>query len=284
MGNSAAFVLCADDYALTEGVTRGILAVLEAGRISATGAMTNRPHWQMAARELAAFDGKADLGVHFNLTCGAPLTPMVRLAPGGELPKLGALLKAGLMGTLPEDEIAAELNAQLDAFEQAMGRRPDFIDGHQHVHAMPGIRRVLARVLPQRYAQGPRPYLRVSADAPGAIFQRAHEVKKALLVTGLTAPFAARVQGEGFATNAGFSGYSAFDPKADYAAAFARYLVAPGARHLIMCHPGGLDDELRALDPVVETRPQERDFLLSQRFAELCVEAGMRLARFAELA
>lgn len=283
MASSAGFVLCADDYAMTEGVTRGILSVLEAGRLSATGAMTNRPHWSEAARELAPFVGRADLGVHFNLTCGAPLQPMVRLAPGGELPKLGTLLKAGLAGTLPEEEIAAELNAQLDAFEQAMGRRPDFIDGHQHVHAMPGVRRVLARVLPERYARGPRPYLRVSADTPGAIFRRAHEVKKALLVSGLTAPFAARLQREGFATNAGFSGYSAFDPTQDYGAAFERYLVAPGARHLVMCHPGDVDDELRALDPVVETRPLERDFLLSKRFFDLCAEAGTRLSRFGEM-
>ncbi len=39
------FVLCADDYAMTPAVSRGILALLEAGRITATGAMTNRPSW-----------------------------------------------------------------------------------------------------------------------------------------------------------------------------------------------------------------------------------------------
>ncbi|HUN11578.1 MAG TPA: ChbG/HpnK family deacetylase, partial [Rhabdaerophilum sp.] len=34
------FVLCADDYGMTPAVSRGILRLIEAGRISATGAMT----------------------------------------------------------------------------------------------------------------------------------------------------------------------------------------------------------------------------------------------------
>lgn len=282
MAETHRFVLCADDYAMTPGVTHGILALLEAGRISATGAMTNRPHWCEAAPALAPFAGKADLGLHFNLTCGAPLTSMPKLAPGRELPRLGTLLKAGVIGTLPEDEVAAELSAQLSAFEDAMGRSPDFIDGHQHVHAMPGVRRAFARVVSARYPAA-KPYLRTSADRPARIFARGSEVKKALLVAGLTAPFGARMRALGFATNAGFAGYSAFDPAADYGAAFARYLKAPGPRQLIMCHPGAVDDDLRALDPVVETRPQERDFFLSSRFVDLCAESGARHARFSEV-
>lgn len=282
MAETHRFVLCADDYAMTPGVSRGILDLLEAGRISATGAMTNRPDWPGAAPALVPFIGRADLGLHFNLTCGAPLTAMAKLAPGGEMPRLGTLLKAGVMGTLPEEEIAAELSAQLTAFEDAMGRAPDFIDGHQHVHAMPGVRRAFARIVTARYL-AEKPYLRTSADSPARILARASEVKKALLVAGLTAPFAATVQARGFALNTGFSGYSAFNPREDYGAAFARYLKAPGPRQLIMCHPGAVDDALRALDPVVETRPQERNFFLSPRFVDLCAESGVRHARFSEV-
>jgi len=163
-----------------------------------------------------------------------------------------------------------------------MGRAPDFIDGHQHVHAMPGVRRAFARVVSARYP-GQKPYLRTSADSPARILARASEVKKALLVAGLTAPFGPDLRTKGFATNAGFSGYSAFNPREDYGAAFARYLKARGPRHLIMCHPGKIDDALRALDPVVETRLQERDFFLSTRFVDLCAESGARLARFPEV-
>jgi predicted glycoside hydrolase/deacetylase ChbG (UPF0249 family) len=282
MANSRRFVLCADDYAMTPAVSSGILALLEAGRISAAGAMTSRPAWQGAARDFSAHAATADLGLHFNLTCGAPLTRMANLAPGGEMPKLGAILKAAASGHLPQAEIEAELDAQLSAFEDAMGRAPDFIDGHQHVHAMPGVRHVLARVLPARYP-GTKPWLRVSADSPLRVVARGVEVRKALLVSALTAPFGARMRALGFATNQGFSGYSGFNPAADYGADCARYLAAPGARHLIMCHPGAVDDELVALDPVTHSRPIERDFLLSQRFVEICAKADMTLCRFSEL-
>jgi chitin disaccharide deacetylase len=282
MANSRRFVLCADDYAMTPGVSSGVLAALEAGRISAAGAMTNRPSWKSAAPDFAAHSGRADLGLHFNLTCGEPLTPMARLAPGGELPKLGSILKAGVSGRLPLDEIEAELGAQLTAFEDAMGRAPDFIDGHQHVHAMPGVRRVLARILPARYP-GTKPYLRVAADSPLRIAARGVEVKKALLVAALTAPFSGQMRGLGFAANTGFSGYSNFDATQDYGAAFARYLIAPGAQHLVMCHPGAVDDALAALDPVTHSRPQERDFLLSSRFEAICAATNMTLSRFSEM-
>jgi predicted glycoside hydrolase/deacetylase ChbG (UPF0249 family) len=282
MGKRVAFVLTADDYAMTPAVTRGILALLERGAISATGAMTNRPHWREAARNLSAFAGQADLGLHLNLTCGQPLTRMARLCPTGDLPKLPRLLAAGLAGRLPLDEIAGEIRAQIAAFEDQTGRPPDFIDGHQHVHALPGVRRALAIALADAFAQT-RPYLRDPADSAAAIGARGRQWRKARLLSVLARPFAARMQALGFALNRGFAGYSAFDPRADYATDFASYLVAPGPAHLVMCHPGGVDDALRALDPAVESREQELAFFSSSRFREICAEAGLTPARFAAI-
>ncbi|MCZ8270198.1 MAG: ChbG/HpnK family deacetylase [Beijerinckiaceae bacterium] len=283
MPNATHFVLTADDFALTPGVSAGILELLEEGRIKAAGAMTNRPHWRSGAAPFGQFSGAADLGLHFNLTCGAPLTRMKRLAPAGELPKLPALLRGGVAGLLPSAEIAAELEAQIDAFEQAMGRPPDFIDGHQHVHALPGVRRVLADVLPRRFPDA-KPYLRNPADRLASIRARGRHAAKAILLASLAGPFAPQMQALGFALNDGFSGYSRFDARADYASDFASYLVAPGPRPLVMCHPGYVDDELRGLDPATESREAEMAFFLSPRFTEICAAAGMRPSRFSELA
>ena len=86
------FILCADDYALSPGVTRGILDALGKGRLNATGAMTNRPLWKEAAPDVAAFSDSADIGLHLNLTFGAPLGPRPTLAPSGVFPRLGPLL------------------------------------------------------------------------------------------------------------------------------------------------------------------------------------------------
>jgi predicted glycoside hydrolase/deacetylase ChbG (UPF0249 family) len=91
------------------------------------------------------------------------------------------------------------------------------------------------------------------------------------------------MQALGFALNKGFAGYSAFDPRVDYAADFASYLVAPGPAHLVMCHPGAVDDELRALDPAVESRERELAFFSSSRFREICAEARLMPARFSAI-
>jgi chitin disaccharide deacetylase len=276
------FVLCADDYGMTPGVSRGILRLLDAGRITATGAMTNMSTWPAAARNLRAFEGRVDLGVHLNLTCGVPLTRAGGLMRGAVLPKLPSLLARGLAGRLPQADIAAEFEAQLAAFEAAMGRAPDFVDGHQHVHAMPGVRAVLAEVLARRYP-GPKPYLRDAADRFAAIRNRGVEVRKAMIVATLARPFAMGMVARGFALNRGFSGYSAFDPAQDYAAAFPAYLRAAGPAHLVMCHPGEVDDALRALDPATESRPQEIAYFLSNRFIDDCAAAGMIPKRFSGL-
>jgi predicted glycoside hydrolase/deacetylase ChbG (UPF0249 family) len=267
---------------MTPAVTRGILTLLDAGRISATGAMTNRPGWREAAHELPAFEGRADLGVHVNLTCGAPLTSASGLAQGGLLPSLGRLLALGIAGLLPQAVIEAEIAAQLAEFEDAMGRMPDFVDGHQHVHAMPGVRKAFLAVLARRYPDA-KPYIRDATDIYGAIRARGKHMRKALVVAALARPFGQGMRAVGFKLNEGFSGFSAFDPKVDYGADFPGYLIAPGKAHLVMCHPGEVDDALRALDPVTDSRPREIAYFLSERFMEACAAAGMRVARFADL-
>lgn len=271
------FVLCADDFAITEGVSRSILELLAAGKLSATGAMTNRPHWPRLARELAAFSGRADLGLHLNLTCAAPLSAMPRVAPSGALPKLGELAPLVLRSGAVRAEIATEIARQLDSFEQNLGRAPDFVDGHQHVHTLPGIRRAVLDALAARYPAG-SVYLRDPSDSIAAIRARGVAVGKALTVAGLATGLRRAAARRGIPTNRGFSGFSPFDPLRDFAADLPRFLIQPGPVHLVMCHPGHVDDELITLDPVVATRPLEHAALLA--FAP----EGLRMGRFSAVA
>ena len=275
------FVLCADDFAMTAGISHGILELLAHRRLSATGAMTNRPHWPEFAGALADFDGLADLGVHLNLTCGKPLRAMPNFAPGGELPALSAVLKMAMMRRLPATEIANEINTQLDAFELVMGRAPDFIDGHQHVHGLAGVSKVFIDVLNRRYpVSGRRPYIRVSADRVTRILRRGQFAAKALQVRQLSRGFGAALEDADFRTNDGFAGFSGFDANADYGAQFESYLRAPGARHLVMCHPGLVDDELAGLDPVTDSRERELEFFASDYFGDIMAQKGAEMRRF----
>ncbi len=250
------FILCADDFAMTAGVSRAILDLLGRGKLTATGAMTNRPHWRRLAPELAAFAGQADLGLHLNLTCAAPISVMPRLAPGGALPGLKDVARAAVLSPAVRAEIAAEIARQLDAFEQALGRPPDFVDGHQHVHVLPGVRRALLDTLTRRYPAGTL-YVRDPADRFAAIRARGVAVGKALVIAGLASGFRAAALKRGLRVNRGFSGVAPFDPTRDFAADLASFLIEPGPCHLVMCHPGFIDDELAGLDPVVASRPVE---------------------------
>ncbi len=271
------FVLCADDFAMTDGVSRAVLELLAAQRLSATGAMTNRPGWSGWARELAPHGVHADLGVHLNLTCGGPLGAMPGLCPDGAFPTLGTVIRAGLVSARLRTEMSGEIARQLDAFEQAMGQVPDFVDGHQHVHAMPGVRGLVLGELVRRYG-AQRPYLRDPSDTLVAIRARGVAVRKALVISGLAAGFGKAARALGFATNDGFAGVSPFDPARDFAADMARFLVRPGARHLVMCHPGFVDDTLRALDPVVGTRPLEHAALMGG-----CIPKEAQMVRFSAI-
>jgi predicted glycoside hydrolase/deacetylase ChbG (UPF0249 family) len=267
-------VLCADDYAMNEGVSRGILELARMGRISATSVMANASGWPALAPELSALGGRIGIGLHLTLTWGAPLGPMPGLAPAGRFPELGTVVRGALSGRLPLGEIADEVGRQLDSFGQAFGREPDFVDGHQHVHALPGIRQALLGVLVARGLAG-RVWLRDPADRPAAIARRL-AAGKALVVAALSRGFAAQARAAGFRTNHGFSGFSPFDPGRDLGRDFATYLVATGPSHLVMCHPGEVGDRA-GLDEVVEARRRELDYLGSLAFGRLLVEKNIEL-------
>jgi chitin disaccharide deacetylase len=280
-GASFSFCLCADDFALSPGVSRGILEALGAGRLSAASVMTTRPSWPKGARELRPFKAQADIGLHLNLTLGRPLGSMPAFAASGRLPEIRQLVKAARKKELPEGEIAREISRQLDSFYEHFGTAPAFVDGHQHVQILPQIRSFLFACLERRGLSG-KVWVRTSFDRPSAILRRGIEVAKALGIAWLAQGFAREAAARGFLTNDGFAGFSTFDPGQDYAADFALYLRAPGRRHLIMCHPGYCDEELVAADPVTLSRERELSFLLSPAFTDMLDRKGARLARLSD--
>lgn len=277
--NTFYFALCADDYAMTPAVSRGILEALEAGALTATSVMTTSPWWRDSAAALRPYANRADIGLHLNLTSGAPLGPMPTLAPANRLPPIDRFMRGG---ALPLAEIDSEIGRQLDAFSTVWGGPPDHLDGHQHVQVFPQIRALVLRHLERRGLRG-KTWLRDSADKPARILARGTTLKKALGVAWLARGVAADAATQGYATNDGFAGFSDFRPGEDYGASFTRYLKQPGPRHLVMCHPGYVDDALRALDPVTDSRERELAFLTSPAFRACLDRTGAKLTRLSLL-
>jgi chitin disaccharide deacetylase len=241
---------------MTLGISTGIDELAEAGRLSATSAMVTTPHWPMFGPRVAKLREHVAVGLHFNLTLGKPCGPMPKFAEAGRFGTVGAIVKRGALGALPLDEIEAEVTRQLDLFEAVAGVPPVFIDGHQHVHALPGVRTAFLAAINRR-PWSSRPLIRDPGDTVAAIMARGAVTGKSLMLAGLSRGFGAAVRAAGFPTNVGFSGASAFDERVGFDQELLRFLSRPGSRHLVMCHPGHVDAELPTLDPVVHRREQE---------------------------
>ena len=255
-------ILCADDFAITEGVSRGIEELARARRLSATSAIVNLPAWKSTSPRLVALRPFVATGLHLNLTLGSPLGPAPRLAPDGEFPDNNTLIQRCITGAIDAGEIAAEIDRQLTRFEEALGVQPDFIDGHQHVHALPRIRGALIEVLRNRYRER-LPLVRNPADNMLNILRRRTAAHKALIIHTLARGFGDRLDSAGFPTNHGFAGVSPFNLDIPFDQELAHFFSARGPRHLVMCHPGYIDSALAELDPVVERRRHELDALFA---------------------
>jgi predicted glycoside hydrolase/deacetylase ChbG (UPF0249 family) len=282
---TSGILLCADDYALTNGISRSIIELAEADRLSATSAMTTSPHWPSHATWVARVRNHIAVGVHLNLTLGRPLGPMPILAPEGRLPSIGDITAMAIRGGLdrPEvrTEIGAEIERQLIAFEAEIGLPPDHVDGHQHVHALPVVRDCLLMILLRRYRDKPvRPLIRDPADTFARIFARRRAVPKAMALAWLSRGFAAAMRGDGFPVNEGFSGMTGFAP-GQTAGDFEAAVTRPGPRHMVMCHPGYVDDELGRLAPGTDRRRAEHDALMDARFPAVIWQPDRSAAGFA---
>lgn len=255
-------ILTADDYAISAGVSRGIAELAVRGRLSATSAMVTFAGWAEEAARLARLRDRISVGLHLNLTVGAPLGPMPSLAPDGRLPSIAALTRAALLGRIDVAEIEAEATRQLTRFIDEVGHPPDHVDGHQHAHALPSVRHgVLAAVA--RCCSPTLPLLRDPADRLAPIARRGSNVGKALALAALGRGFARAAQRAGLPVNDGFSGFSAFDERIDYASELATALTATGGLHILMCHPGHVDAQLAERDPVTARREQELAALMA---------------------
>jgi len=279
MGAQVPVILCADDYGLAPGVGAAIRDLVARERLSATSCMVVAEAWPKEADLIKPLMNKIDIGLHLTLSDQRACLAADRLAPAGRFPTLPRLILASRVGRLSPVEIRAEILAQVDRFEAALGRAPDFIDGHQHVHQLPQVGDVLLEVLETRLA-GKGVYVRYCDEPLAAIARRRVAPLRAAMVSILGRGFARRGRARAIPGNQRFRGVRNFTPGEDPARMFAAFFAAPEDGLLVMCHPGLPDAALAALDPVTEPRRAEYAYLKSAAFAGLLARSGARLARF----
>lgn len=252
-------MLCADDYGLAPGVGRAIRELVGLGRVSAVSCMTGWPGFAAEGRLLGPLAKEIDLGLHLTLT--------------GER-SLGRLLVDAHMGRLDPRVVASALQTQLETFAEVFGRPPDFIDGHQHVHLLPGVRGQVAEAAARLGA-----YVRLTREPLGAIARTRVAPGKALVLSLLGRPLAREVRRRGIRCNSGFRGARSFEEREPFRELFRRIIAGAPSGTLVMCHPGLVDAELEGRDRVTRQRAEEHRYFAAPEFLEDLAAEGLRLTR-----
>lgn len=260
-------VLCADDYALNNSVSQGIVALARRQRLSATSVMTLSPLWERHAPALRELQGTIDVGLHLDWT-----SEFAQQAGWGQA--LGAVMWRSLRRGFDVSRVREAMERQFDAFEKAWQAPPDHVDGHQHIQQFGGLREVLCDVLVRRYGSSiQQPWLRISrthhAGFKGALiswmgansltdwaFAQNWPVVSPLLgvygFEGTTQDYARRMQG------------------------WLREASQLDTTALVMCHPA-LEGE--AGDAIGNARANEFAYLSGDDFAADLHQAHMQLVR-----
>ncbi|MET0292434.1 MAG: ChbG/HpnK family deacetylase [Steroidobacteraceae bacterium] len=239
-------LICADDFGYSDAVDAGIAELVDAGRVTATSCLTASPRWSTATSAARQLDGRADLGLHFDLT------EFDRLA---SLPKL---LVGGRLGLLDPDVIRGKLRAQLDRFEEALGRGPDYVDGHQHVQQLPAVADALIEELEARYP-AKRPWVRVSLPQDTSF--------KSRVIAAMGARrLADRLEEAGFRHTTRLLGIYDFSAEPPYARRLAAWLPDARVGDALMVHPAR---GVTTGDPLGAAREREFETLASTETGEL---------------
>ncbi len=246
------FVLCGDDFGMAPGVNAALLDLAARGRVTALSCLVGAPAWRDGAAALRRGEAAVATGLHLTFGDESPLAVLWRAA-------------RGFAGLVDAARLEAAIGAQLDAFADALGRPPSYVDGHLHVHQLPGVRDALLRALRARF---PRAVPWVRNTVP-------------LVPRGAKASFIAALGGKALRDalrrervrhNVDFAGVYDFSPRADYRALFRGWLADVADGGLVLCHPifpGGTP-----VAPDNEARLAEAEYLGSDAFLDDCRATG----------
>jgi predicted glycoside hydrolase/deacetylase ChbG (UPF0249 family) len=268
-------IVNADDFGISEAVNRGIVEAHEHGIVTSTSIMATGPAFEHAI-ELARLHPSLAVGVHLVLTDHRPLigtsaaASLVR-ADGAFEPHLRQLLTRRLRGRVSMAEVLRELDEQIRRV-RAAGIAINHLDGHQHVHVLPGIAQVVAElaeahgIFAVRYpAERIRGYMLRSLEHAQRVVEQA-----ALSVFCASSPFGRRLR-----RSDEFVGFY-FGGRLDEAN-LETVLVGLPRRGTVelMCHPG--HEDMKPEGGWQYAWAAERDALTSPRIRALLLARGVQL-------
>jgi chitin disaccharide deacetylase len=270
--------ICVDDYGLHEGINQAAIDLAQLGRVHAISCMTAGSAWAVQAQRLVPLAaGGVDIGLHLDFTEQLPEQAM-------RWP-LGQLIRGSLLRQLDRVAIRQEIKRQLDVFEQAFGAAPTYVDGHQHVHQLPGIREELLAVLGQRYPHK-LPWLRSTRSQGLAWAQWRAGLLSVIKPWGIELlgqhGLSALAKAQGYKQNQRLLGVYDFTGGAQrYAQLLEQWLASAGSGDLLMCHPSA---PTTASDNLLSARQAEFSVLAGSQLDQLLSRHGVELRAVSQMA
>ncbi len=280
-------IVNADDLGWTDGVNRGIVEAFHHGIVTSTSLLANGAAFAGGVEAARSAPGLG-VGVHLNLSDGPPVAnPEVVTSllndnaefAGGPQSLLLRRARRGLLLVEVEDEWDAQIQKIVDA-----GITPTHLDGHKHVHMLPGLFEIAVR-LAKRHGIGA---IRVSLEtsslraalSSGSKQHAGVVMKQGVQARGLKL-LARDVRAQ--AEHAGIS-------TADYFCGIAQTgeLTREGVVQLVkslpdgttelMCHPGYADAALQKTPTRLQnSRQAELQILTDTAIRNLVASLGIRL-------
>jgi len=143
-------IVNADDYGRSPGVSRGILQAHREGIVTSTTVMINQPGVEPQLEEALAC-GDLGIGLHLVFSAWRPLLPPESIP--GLVRSDGMFLDQHSLWAqaerIPQEQLRAELTAQMERFVSLAGREPDHLDCHHFVHLYPPFFQVYADLAAQ---------------------------------------------------------------------------------------------------------------------------------------
>ena len=280
-------IVNADDLGWTDGVNRGIVEAFHHGIVTSTSLLANGAAFAGGVEAARSAPGLG-VGVHLNLSDGPPVadreTVTSLLNDGGELaggPE-SLLLRRARRG-LPLEEVESEWDAQIQKVRDA-GITPTHLDGHKHVHMLPGLFEVALK-LAKRYQIGA---IRVSLETSslrtalsfGTQKNSGMVMKQGVQARGLKLLARdAREQAEraGISTADFFCGIAQTgELTREGVTQFVKSL--PDGTTELMCHPGYVDAALqKTATRLQDSRQTELEILTDTAIRNLIASLGIRL-------
>jgi predicted glycoside hydrolase/deacetylase ChbG (UPF0249 family) len=259
-------LVCADDFAIHDAATDGIVHLIDKGRITATSAMTWSPWWPAHAQRVRAHQHRFDMGLHLDASSEFARS---RGAPG-----LVQLMLASQSRVLRASICGAWIKSQLDAFEDAWQATPDHVDGHQHIQQFPVMRDELLNELARRYSDVP--FLRLSRPV-----SLGFDLKAVMIGAMGAGPFSREIKQRGVPHNEWLTGLYDFNPSpGQYPKVMRQCLAALPGKTILMCHPARVAVEG---DEIGDARFMEFGYLASDEFIEDLKRFDIHLVRARDL-